>query len=296
MAHEAVCWHGATPTANSGAGPSSWISSSLARGSRDVIIPDRRQFLRAAALAVAGAALPLPALALGDEERFTIATLDLGAGSPGRTDPRGSAVRRLLLEVEKRTSVAVAPRGAMVSLTGPDLFDHPFALFTGEGSFDPLPDKAIKRLGTYLQNGGFLFVDSAEGLRDGPFLTSVRRELARIYPADKLGAIPRDHVLYKSFYLVPEATGRVEASPTMEAIFAEDRLPVVLSANDLLGALARDSFGNWEYEVSPGGQQQREMAFRLGINLVMYALCLNYKADQVHIPFILKRRKWKVDD
>ena len=44
----------------------------------------------------------------------------------------------------------------------------------------------------------------------------------------------------------------------------------------------------------PGGSPQRELSFRMGINLVMYALCVNYKADQVHIPFILKRRKWRV--
>ena len=61
--------------------------------------------------------------------------------------------------------------------------------------------------------------------------------------------------------------------------------------NDLGGAWARDAFGRWEYEVSPGGARQREMAFRLGINLVMYALCLDYKDDLVHTPFILKRRR-----
>ena len=44
-----------------------------------------------------------------------------------------------------------------------------------------------------------------------------------------------------------------------------------------------------------GGERQREMAFRLGINLAMYALCLDYKADQVHVPFILKKRRWKVE-
>ena len=37
-----------------------------------------------------------------------------------------------------------------------------------------------------------------------------------------------------------------------------------------------------------------EMAARWGINIVMYAMCLDYKADQVHIPFILKRRQWQV--
>ena len=30
---------------------------------------------------------------------------------------------------------------------------------------------------------------------------------------------------------------------------------------------------------------------RLGVNIAMYALCLDYKEDQVHIPFIMKRRR-----
>jgi len=59
------------------------------------------------------------------------------------------------------------------------------------------------------------------------------------------------------------------------------------------GAWARDNFGAWEHEVIPGGESQREMAFRLGINLAMYALCLDYKTDQVHVPFILRRRQWQ---
>ena len=68
------------------------------------------------------------------------------------------------------------------------------------------------------------------------------------------------------------------------------RLAVILSLNDLAGAVARDEFGEWEYDVGPGGEGAREMTFRLGLNVVMYALCLDYKEDQVHIPFILQRR------
>ena len=41
--------------------------------------------------------------------------------------------------------------------------------------------------------------------------------------------------------------------------------------------------------VSPGGETQREMAYRVGVNLVMHALTGNYKADQVHVPDILQR-------
>ena len=71
------------------------------------------------------------------------------------------------------------------------------------------------------------------------------------------------------------------------------RAVIVYSQNDLGGAWARDRFGQWVHEVVPGGETQREHAFRLGVNLAMYALCLDYKADQVHVPFIMRRRMWQ---
>jgi hypothetical protein len=35
--------------------------------------------------------------------------------------------------------------------------------------------------------------------------------------------------------------------------------------------------------------RQRELAYRVGVNVIMYTLTGNYKADQIHIPEILKR-------
>jgi len=43
--------------------------------------------------------------------------------------------------------------------------------------------------------------------------------------------------------------------------------------------------------VVPGGEGQRELAYRFGVNLVMYALTGSYKADQVHLPAIMERLK-----
>ena len=82
----------------------------------------------------------------------------------------------------------------------------------------------------------------------------------------------------------------------MEGVIRDDRLVCAYVANDLGGAWARDDFGNYDFPCEPGGEQQRELAFRLGVNLVMYALCLDYKSDQVHVPFIMRRRRWKPDD
>jgi hypothetical protein len=257
---------------------------------------NRRDFLKALALAGAGTGLstllPATGWAMGEDAHFTIAKLQYASQG---WDPRPSALRRMLLEVEKRTSIKVDTDVPSVTGQTAEMFDHPFLSLSGDSRFAPLPDKVVSNLRTYLTSGGFLFVDSAEGVEDGPFAKSVERELARILPDKKLAPIPKDHVLYKAFYLIDDPLGRVKVSTRMRAIFDDDRLLVVVCPNDLLGAWARDNFGNWQYSVTPGGDAQREMAFRMGINLVMYALCINYKADQVHVPFILKRRQWKVD-
>lgn len=260
----------------------------------------RRDFLThslAGALGVLG--LPSSALAIGDDDRFTVSLLKY---SDQGWNTRPTALRRMLQEVEKRTSVEIKPPPDGDHVTfGPDLFTRPMLFMCGESSFEPWSNERIDMMRQWMMAGGFLVVDSSEGVSDGPFLRSVRRELARIFPDEPERAIPTDHVIYKSFYLFnndqnpyAEPHGRVEVDRKLRGHFDGDRVPVVISANDMLGAWARDGFGRWEYDVVPGGSPQRELSFRMGINLVMYALCVNYKADQVHIPFILKRRKWRV--
>jgi|SRR5690554_1659307 len=258
---------------------------------------NRRDFLKALALAglgglVPGALLSPDAHAMGEATNFSIAKFKY---APTGWDPRPSGIRRLLFEVAKRTSISVNTNVPVVDARAADLFDHPFLSLAGDAQIPALEDAVVANLRTYLQAGGFLLVDSAEGVSSGPFMTSTERELARILPDKKLTVIPKGHVLYNSFYLIDEPLGRVKVAPSMRGIFDGDRLMVVVCPNDLFGALARDNFGNWQFAVSPGGERQREMAFRLGINLVMYALTINYKADQVHVPFILERRQWKVN-
>jgi hypothetical protein len=55
-----------------------------------------------------------------------------------------------------------------------------------------------------------------------------------------------------------------------------------------MAAWAIDERGRPIYSVD-GGDQQREMATRFGVNLVIYVLTGNYKEDQVHIPALLER-------
>ena len=90
--------------------------------------------------------------------------------------------------------------------------------------------------------------------------------------------------------------GRVSVSTELEAVIHDGRVVVLYSQNDLAGAWAKDPLGQYAFQCYPGGELQREHAFRLGINVAMYALCLDYKTDQVHVPFILKRRRWRIGE
>lgn len=216
-----------------------------------------------------------------------VAQLDAG----GLWNPRPDTLRRLLWEVSQRTSIEVDLEVAALGPTDKKLFRHPLLYWAGTGAVPELPADGVRLLRRWLTYGGTLLIDSADAEAGGGFDQSVRRELERILPQRPLERVPTDHVVYKTFYLVDQQAGRVIRKGHVEGITLEKRLAVVYSENDLGGAWARDAFGRWEHAVTPGGDRQREMSYRFGINIIMYALCLDYKEDLVHAPFILKRRR-----
>ena len=133
----------------------------------------------------------------------------------------------------------------------------------------------------------------------GPALQRLlgRLDLPRLEP------VPEGHVLTKSFYLLRSFPGRwdggqlwVEAQENRDSD-DDSRKPrradgvtsVMVTSNDFAAAWALDSRGKPLYPAVPGGERQREMALRTGINIVMHALTGNYKADQVHVPALLER-------
>jgi hypothetical protein len=251
----------------------------------------RRGFLRAAAaVGIAGlvGARARSARAIGDRSLFRFGRLAL-AGLP---DPRPTAWKRLAWELVRRTSLVTASDATELRLADPALFRHPFLVLSGDRHFALPPEPEIARLRRHITYGGFLLIDSAEGRAGGGFDESVRRLLAQTLPGELPARIPDEHVLWKSFYVLSGAPGRILAAPYIEGVERDRRLAVVYTQNDLGGALARDGFGRWEHEVIPGGEEQREQAFRLGVNLVMYALCLDYKTEQAHIDYILRTRRF----
>lgn len=237
-----------------------------------------------AALCVIASAFKVSAF--GDAGSVDLRVLMVGAG---HDVPRPTAAQRLAWEVHKRTSVEMRLRPSRVRLDEPALLESPFAYWSGEGELSPLSDDEVAGLRRFVELGGFLLIDDASG-ESTDFDRSVRRELARALPRDALSPLPESHVLFRSFYLVRRPVGRLSTPPSLEAITRGGRVAVLYSRHDLGGAWDRSDAGQYRFSLLAGGERQREEAYRFGVNIVMYALCLDYKDDQVHAPFIMRRQ------
>ncbi len=219
-------------------------------------------------------------------KRFSFAQLRYSGGD---WDPHPSAAQPFIREIERMTSVEVEPVRREVALADPQLFSYPFLYVAGNREFTPFSPQEIERLRTWLEAGGTLVADDAAGTPGYGFDAALRRELARVEPAARLERLPAEHTVFKSFFLVRTVAGARVVSPFLEGITIQGRTAVFYSQNDLLGAFARDPLGRWSDPCAPGGERQRRLAFHLGVNIVMYALCGDYKQDRIHMPFLRQR-------
>ena len=167
----------------------------------------------------------------------------------------------------------------------------------------------MARIAAYMKNGGTVVFDTRDALTaraDGPPTPEALwlQTLLAGVDVPALEPVPPDHVVTKTFYLIDHFVGRTETGQTwIEALpppDPNDRVPrparagdsvspIIVTSNDLAAAWAVDAEGNPLYPLIPGGPRQREMALRGGVNLVMYTLTGNYKADQVHAKDLLER-------
>jgi hypothetical protein len=203
----------------------------------------------------------------------------------------------LTLVLNQRTAVEPAPPMG-VDVETDELAFFPLLYWPVTEEQAPPSDAALMRLNAYLRNGGTILFDTRDhtpgGTGLGTTLGNERlRRLVRGLDIPPLEPVPPDHVLTKSFYLMQEFPGRWSGG-TVWVERGDDRYndgvsSVVIGSNDWAAAWAIDDSGQPMFPVVPGGERQREWAYRFGVNLVMYALTGNYKSDQVHVPAILER-------
>jgi hypothetical protein len=246
----------------------------------------RRRALGALA-ATLTAAFSRDARAFGEEGAFNPRFLI--TGNARWEGVRTSAPARWAAELMTRTSAPARQQPSTVRADDPALLAEPFAAWGGEGDVPPLTDREIGGLRRFIALGGILFVDDFAP-EDGTFSRAAKRELRRVLPEGSPIPIGPENVVFKSFYLIRRAVGRVEGPQKLSAIIRGGVPQVIFSAHDLFGALARGASGTHPIQVTPGGEVQRERAVRLAVNIAMYVLCSTYKDDLVHESFLKRRR------
>jgi hypothetical protein len=208
--------------------------------------------------------------------------------------------------IEKTALEPGAPAG--VDISKDELSFYPLIYWPIDPAA-PMPSQAsIARIDAYMQQGGTVLFDTRDQFANGigadstsPATERLRDILANLN-VPPLEPVPSDHVLTKSFFIMPEFPGRFAGSPlwveaSLEASNTENRpvrtgdgvSPIMITANDFAGAWAVDENGDPLLPTVPSDPMQRIYALRAGVNIMMYMLTGNYKSDQVHVPVLLER-------
>jgi hypothetical protein len=207
-----------------------------------------------------------------------------------------------------RTAVEPGPPVG-VNILVDDLVFYPVLYWPVLPDAAALPEPTLAKIDAYMKQGGLIVFDTQDYGRGlptgGPQLgegeSALQRILGRL-DVPRLEPVPENHVLTKAFYLLRNFPGRwdggqlwVEAQDdagqdhARRARVSDGVTSIIVTPNDFASAWALDERGRPLYPTVGGGEDQREMAFRTGINIVMHALTGNYKADQVHVPALLER-------
>lgn len=197
-----------------------------------------------------------------DGSGFMIARLKYSGGGDWYNDP--SAEVNLLRFVAQNTNIKTNPKYEFVDLSTGNIFAYPFLFMTGHGNI-VFSDSDVKKLRTYLENGGFLYVDDDYGL-DKAF----RREIKKVFPDNDLLEIPFNHGLYKCKYDFsngpPKTHEHDNKPPQGFGIFVDGRLCLYYTYE------SNPSDGWAEPEVHNNPPEKREEALKFGTNIIVWAL------------------------
>lgn len=193
-------------------------------------------------------------------QNFVVARLKYEGGGDWYND--ADIIPNLAQELNKRTNIKTDITEKVVSLNDDNLFQYPFVFVTGHGNIN-LSEEEVKNLREFLTDGGFLYADDDYGMDE-----SFRREMKRAFPDIDLVELPVDHPIYHMIYNFPNGLPKIhehyEGPPKGLGLYYQGRLVVFYSWNSNI------SDGWTEAHNDPS--EKREDAFKMGINIVAYAL------------------------
>ncbi len=194
--------------------------------------------------------------------RFTVARLKYTGGGDWYNDP--TSIPNLLDYLKRHTNIDAAKDEVKVSILDEDFFSYPFIFMTGHGRIS-FTTKEADRLRTYLTHGGFLYADDDYGMDE-----HFKREMKKVFPDKQLVEIPFSHAIFKSHFEFSNGLPKIHehdgGPPAGYGYFHEGRLVVFYSFNTNI------SDGWADPDVHGDPPDKRELAFRMGTNIIVYAL------------------------
>ena len=190
-----------------------------------------------------------------------------------------------------------------LDLASDELAFYPLIYWPVDAGIAPPNETTMARVDAFMKRGGTVLFDTrdqATGFGTGVTAATQRlREILAELDVPALEPVPENHVMTRAFYLLDTFPGRYQGGQLwVEASAEEADRParrgdgvssIMITSNDFAGAWALEPSGGFTLPTVPSSPLQRTYAYRTGVNIAMYTLTGNYKADQVHIPALLER-------
>jgi hypothetical protein len=216
-------------------------------------------------------------------------------GDPGADAAALAGLQGLSRELFRRTSLEPEAPAAVDPETD-DLSVYQFLYWPVVAGAAPPSDQAAAAIESFMRFGGLLVFDTRDDERAVAGAMTPEREaltaILRRLDIPPLAPLPPDHVLLRSFYLLPDLPGRMTANPIWVQAGEgpnDSVTPIIIGGRDWAGAWASDALARPLFPMTQGGERTRVIAIRAGVNMVMVAFTGNYKLDQVHTPILLQR-------
>lgn len=196
------------------------------------------------------------------DTRVGLARIQYRGGGDWYNDP--SALRNLMTYAKRFIPVSFKEQYDDVALGSRDLHRYPFAFMTGHGNI-VFNDAELENVRTWLDNGGFLYIDDDYGFNE-----AARQLIARLYPNEELVELPLSHPIYSVVFPFPDGPPKVHEHdnkpPQGFGVFREGRLVIYYTYESNLG-------DGWADAASHGNPESiREKALQMGVNILTIAL------------------------
>jgi hypothetical protein len=198
----------------------------------------------------------------------------------GGGDDVPNALPNMLAFARSRAGLRIGVENRLVSATDPALCEYPLVFIHGRRTFRFSPAER-KALATFVARGGVLFGDAI--CASPEFAAAFRREMAAIFPDQKMQRIPPEHPLFtqnfRGFNLSnvtlrdpqirseddPLKANLTRITPLLDGLEIDDRLGVVFSPYDISCALEKGASLQCKGYI-------KEDAAKLAMNILLFAM------------------------